>query len=150
MIKEYRLKFLQIQAVKNGEDIITDDGVFLRNEMLTEPPYHARSFAYCSDTAYYEKNMSLLQNVDLLYHEATFLDADRDLAKITGHSTALQAAKLAQKSAAGKLLIGHFSNRYKYLSAFLNEARSVFPETELAEELKTYTIPLRREKRLLH
>jgi len=150
LVEKYQFSIKQIQAVKAGEDITNDSGDLLRNELLTEPPYYPRSFAYCSDTSYYEKNVEILRNIDLLYHEATFLDPDKDLAKLTGHSTALQAAKLAAKAGVRELIIGHFSNRYKQTSAFLREACAIFPATKIAEELKTYTIELRREKRISH
>ncbi len=144
-IGRYHFSIKQIQAIKVGEDIQTEDGKYLKNSELTEPPYHARSLAYCTDTAYYEKNTDLLKNVDMLYHEATFLHRDKQLAKLTGHSTAIQAATLAKKAGVKDLLIGHFSNRYKNVNDFLIEAREIFPATQIANELQTYAIPLTRE-----
>lgn len=146
-IEEHTLSIKQIQSAKAGEDILTDNGILIKNADITEPAYHPRSFAYCSDTAIYKKNIETLKGTDLLYHEATFLNNDKQLARLTGHSTALQAAELAKTAEVRKLLIGHFSNRYKNIDDFLSEARSIFPETEAAEELKKYSIPLVREVR---
>jgi ribonuclease Z len=78
--------------------------------------------------------LNLLRYVDLLYHEATFSEEHRDRALITGHSTAKQAASIAKKANVKKLIIGHYSVRYKDLSMLLDEAREVFPETYLAKE----------------
>jgi ribonuclease Z len=83
------------------------------------------------------------QGVDILYHEATFADADRRLARETGHSTAVQAAKIALKAGAKRLVLGHFSSRYKDLTPLQDEARLIFPATDIAEEGKTFSIPLR-------
>jgi ribonuclease Z len=144
MIERFNLTINQIKAIKSGEDLILDNGERIRNNDLTEPAYHTRSYAYCSDTAYYQKNIDLLSGVDLLYHEATFLERDKQLAKITGHSTASQAAKMAQKINAGMLLIGHFSNRYKKIDDFLMESINIFPNSRIANELESITIPLTR------
>ena len=85
-----------------------------------------------------------MQGVDLLYHEATFATADKAVARETGHSTAAQAAKCAAQAGAGRLLLGHFSSRYKELDELLEEARAVFPATEIARELGVYDIPVKR------
>ena len=145
IVAGHKLSIQQVQDVKAGKDIQTEDGTILQNREVTEPAYHRRSFAYCSDTAYYEKNIDFLKDIDLLYHEATFLDRDKQLAKITGHSTATQAATLAKKAGAKELLIGHFSNRYKNPDEFLLETREIFPATRIANELETYAIPPTRE-----
>jgi ribonuclease Z len=144
-IDKFKLTVKQIQSIKAGRDILTDDGRVVKNKDLTEPAYHRRSFAYCSDTAIYEKNIDTLQGVDLLYHESTFLNRDKQLAKLTGHATAAQAATLATKVATRELLIGHFSNRYKNVMDFLTEATAIFPNTKIANELQKYPIPLTRE-----
>ncbi len=101
-----------------------------------------RSYAYLSDTMPSAKAAELIQGVDLLYHEATFADTERHLARKTGHSTATQAAKIALKAGAGKLLLGHFSTRYKDLELIQNEARTIFPETYIATEGTTFGIPV--------
>ncbi len=101
-----------------------------------------RSYAYLSDTLPSPKAAGLVHGVDLLYHEATFTANDRRLARETGHSTSTEAARIALKAEAGRLLIGHFSGRYRDLSVLEAEARAVFPETYVAEERKTFSVPL--------
>lgn len=100
----------------------------------------ARSFAYCSDTVYTESILPHIQGVDLLYHESTFLESERNLAEKRLHSTAHQAAMLAQKAGVGKLLLGHYSARYADIQAFQAEAGEIFPQVELAREGLQLTI----------
>ncbi len=141
-IGRYGLGIAQITAAKRGEDLLNGDGSLLAsNSELTYVPYPPRSYAYCSDTQYSGKVASIVAGVDLLYHEATFADEDKSLAKETGHSTASQAAKAALTAGASRLLIGHISSRYKYETLLLDEARLVFPNTGIAEEMRTYEIP---------
>jgi ribonuclease Z len=144
-IEAHGLSVKQIRALKAGEGIITDRGIHLSHADATEPPCHRRSYAYCSDTMKYEKIVSYIRQVDLLYHEATFLERDKKLAKLTGHATAVQAATIAKKAAVGELIIGHFSNRYRNTEEFLDEAQSVFPTTRAAEDLCRYQFPPLRE-----
>lgn len=142
-IEEYGLGVAQITAAKRGEDI-TIDGSTIPNACLTYKPFTPRSYAYLSDTNYSGKAVSIVKGVDLLYHEATFAAEEKSLAKDTGHSTTHQAAKAAIESGAAKLLIGHFSSRYKDDTLLLNEARELFPETYLAEEGTTFEIPVKK------
>lgn len=146
MLNEYRPGIKQIHAIKQGEDLILESGKRIPNSRLTEPPHKLRSYAYCSDTSYYEKNIDLLNGVDLLYHEATFKQEDKKLAKQTGHSTTEQAAKFALKANIGHLLIGHFSARYKNRTELLDQAKAIFPNTEIASELLQFSVELSREK----
>lgn len=118
-----------IVEIKKGADFVQPDGSVIPNSELTLPPPRTRSYAYCSDTRPNEANLPLLQEVDLLYHESTFLHEDEKLARETYHSTSKQAAEFATKAGASKLLIGHFSSRYKQMSAFESEAREIFPDT---------------------
>ncbi|MCD8102707.1 MAG: ribonuclease Z [Alistipes sp.] len=143
-IAKHSLGIAQIVAAKNGEDITTAEGLTLPNGEITYVPYTPRSYAYISDTLYSGKVVKLVQGVDLLYHEATFSQADKATAKATGHSTAADAAKAALNAGAGELLIGHFSGRYKDTSLLLDEARQVFPRTSIAVEGRTYEIPLKK------
>lgn len=143
-VDAYGLDIARIVAAKRGEDIMLSDGRVIANGDITYRPYGPRSYAYCSDTNYSAKVAGLVAGVDLLYHEATFASSEGALARDTGHSTALQAARAAATAGAGRLLIGHFSNRYKDRSLLLDEARSLFPATEIAEELAAYDIPLRK------
>ena len=126
--------------LKRGKDIQLSDGYILKNENLTKPAEPSVSYAFCSDTRYFESIIPIIKNVDVLYHEATFLHDLKKLADYTGHSTALEAAKIARKANVKKLILGHFSNRYNDLSVFLNEACEIFPETYLPEQLEAVKI----------
>lgn len=129
------------ERIKNGEDYIDKDGRFFKNETITQTAPIPKSFAYCSDTIYLETIIPFIKNVDLLYHEATFAEDLRDMSKLKFHSTAKQAATIALKASAKKLVIGHFSARYSDLNILLNEAREVFSETILAEDLSVIDFP---------
>ena len=115
-------------------------GYLFRERPAGRIPYPPRAYAWCSDTQYSARVARIAHGVDLLYHEATFLDKDRHLAKETGHSTALQAAKVAAAAGVERLVIGHFSARYKDESVLLEEARSAFPGTILAKEGEKITL----------
>jgi ribonuclease Z len=127
-------------ALKKGNDYTAANGVVYKNDTLTTDSATPKAYAYCSDTLYNEQYFDQISNVTLLYHEATFLNDMLGRAKDTHHTTALQAAQIAVKTNAKRLLIGHFSARYKTLTELLDEARSVFPATELAIEGKTFSI----------
>ena len=126
--------------LKRGKNIQLSDGYILKNENLTKPAEHSVSYAFCSDTRYLESIIPIIKNVDVLYHEATFLHDLKKMADYTGHTTALEAAKIARKANVKKLILGHFSNRYNDLSVFLNEACEIFPETYLPEQLEAVKI----------
>lgn len=125
----------QIKLLKEGGDILNEDGtVKYQNSDYTKPAEKCISYAFCSDTLFHEPIIEIIKNVDLLYHEATFLDELIDRATQTNHSTAKQAGEIAKRANAGKLIIGHFSSRYKELDSILEESKAVFPNTILAEE----------------
>jgi len=123
-----------LPLIKQGQSFQASDGTIYRAEELTLPPKASRSYAYCSDTKYSEQYFASIQGVDLLYHEATFLNDMADRAAETYHTTALQAAEIAKAVSARRLLIGHFSARYRSLAPLLEESRSVFSDTILASE----------------
>lgn len=124
-----------ILALKKGEDIFDENGAILyRNRELTLPPKRSRSYAYCSDTIYNEDMVDQIKDVDLLYHESTFLDDQRERARETYHSTALQAGIIARKAKVNMLVLGHYSIRYKELEPLLKEAKEEFLNTILAIE----------------
>jgi ribonuclease Z len=133
-ISEYKIPVRDIAKIKHGADFILPDGSCIPNAELTLPPRAPRSYAYCSDTRPNKENISQLSGVDLLYHEATFAQEDASLAHETFHSTARQAAELAAEAGAGRLLIGHFSSRYKNISLLEKEAREVFPCTSAVND----------------
>ncbi len=142
-IATYQPSIEQIQKIKKGADLVTDSGKVIPNSELTTPPPLPRSYAYCADTAFHPPLAEVLKGVDLLYHEATFTEELRDWADKTYHSTAKDAAKIAQMAGAGKLIIGHFSSRYDADEPFVNEAQTIFPNTEAAVEGQKYSVNLK-------
>lgn len=140
MVEYHRLKPQDILKIKKGEDWTSDEGKVIKNKVFTYPSAPLRSYAFCSDTIYDERLAGIVKQVSLLYHEATFMQSMENRAKETFHSTTIEAATIAKKAKVGKLLIGHFSARYKDLEPMLLESRSVFKETDLAEEGRTFEI----------
>ncbi|AYO57904.1 ribonuclease Z [Chryseobacterium sp. 6424] len=139
------VKYPEIQTcdyhnIKSGKDFTLSDGYVLKNELLTTDPAKPVSYAFCSDTRYRESIIPIIKDVDVLYHESTFLHDLKEMADYTGHSTALEAARIARKANAGKLILGHFSNRYHDLQVFTDEARQVFPNTFLPKALEPIKI----------
>ncbi len=131
----------EIVNLKKGMDITDTNGkVKYKNSDLTKEPRPMRSYAYCTDTKYDEGIIPHIKGVDILYHETTFLHENENWAQTTFHSTSKQAGKIATKAEVGKLLIGHFSARYKDLDPFLVEARQEFKNTYLALEGQTFAI----------
>ena len=128
IIDKYSPSIKQINDLKNGKDIVIDNKK-LKNKDLTKPPPFPKSYAYCSDTMYFDNIVDIIKDVDLLYHEATFADDLELNAKERMHSTSRQAAVIAKKANAKKLIIGHFSARYKSVKILENQAREVFKET---------------------
>ena len=126
--------------LKLGKDFELKDGYVLKNEILTTEPSKSISYAFCSDTRYLEDVIPLIENVDVLYHESTFLHDLKEMADYTGHTTALEAARIARKANVGKLILGHFSNRYGDLTVFTDEAREVFPNSFLPKALEAVKI----------
>ncbi len=141
LIEPYNLTLREIGCFKNGEDVIREDGTVLPNNDFTYLPYSPRQIAYCSDTAPFTKLPEYVKGSDLLYHEATFGSELAPFAKETMHSTAEQAANTALLSGSKKLILGHFSSRYKSPASLLDEARKVFPESYLAEEGMKFEVP---------
>ncbi len=139
-ITEYKLSISEIVKIKYGADLRTEDGDIIKNEDLTTPSEKARSYAFCSDTIYLEKIIPIVKEVDLLYHEATFLQSEKKQAKLSYHTTAKEAGILAKKANVKQLLIGHFSARYKTLDELKDEAKTEFENTVLAYDGLTIEI----------
>ncbi|MCL6266416.1 ribonuclease Z [Flagellimonas myxillae] len=130
----------QFNNIKNGKNGVSKNGMEVPNAKLTQDPPKPKSYAFCSDTAYNEEVLPIIENVDLLYHESTFLESEAHLGTKTKHATATQAAQIAEKANVGKLILGHYSTRYKSIDLFKEEASKVFPHVELADDGKSFEI----------
>lgn len=139
-ITKYNLSISQIVAAKRGEDIELSSGEVIPNSELTYIPFKPRSYAYLSDTNYSAKAAERVKGVDLLYHETTYAQSEEMWAKGRGHSTTFDAAKVALKAEAKRLIIGHFSSRYKDHTVLRDECRTIFENTDIANEGDTFTI----------
>lgn len=134
MIDFYQVPVSQINNIKAGLDWTSPEGELIHNHLLTEPADPCRMYAYCSDTRYSPSIYNNIIGVNLLYHESTYTDDYHDLAVKYLHSTAKEAGQAASLCQAGKLLLGHFSKRYTTDKPFLDEAKTVFSNTQLANE----------------
>ena len=139
-IVKYNLSIAQIVAAKRGEDITLEDGTVVENSEITYLPFEPRSYAYLSDTSRSAVAAERVKGVSLLYHEATYTREFKHDAKERGHSTAADAAQMAVVAGAERLLLGHFSSRYKSPEVLLEEAKEIFENSALAEEGETYTV----------
>lgn len=129
--------FAGLQA---GEDFVTDQGDAIKNELLTDENVKAKSYAFCADTIYDETLVPIVKEADLIYHESTYPAAFAEKATERFHSTSKQAATIALKANAGRLLLGHFSAKFEVIDQFATEAREVFQNTEIATEGVTYLV----------
>ena len=126
--------------IKAGKDVVLPSGEIVSNLELTIPADKPLSFAFCSDTCYKPDIIPIIKDVDLLYHEATFLADREDLAKKTKHATTKQAAEIAKQANAKQLIIGHYSGRYNDINVFKAEAQEIFKNTNLAEPGKVFKV----------
>jgi ribonuclease Z len=133
-LEQYDIPVSQRLNIKQGADLTLPDGSVIPNNELTIPPVPARSYAFCTDTLFRKSIVPLVEGVNLLYHEATFAGDMEELAKKTFHSTSLQAAEIASLARVKKLVLGHFSSRYKSVDTLVEEARTVFPDTVAASD----------------
>jgi ribonuclease Z len=133
-LQQYNIPFSYYGKLKDGFDFKDVDGNVIANTELTIAARSPRSYAFCSDTIYDESIIEDIKGVNLLYHEATFMHDMADRAQATFHTTSIQAATIAKKAEVQKLIIGHFSARYRELQPLLDEAKTVFENTELAIE----------------
>ena len=139
-ITKYNLTIAQIVAAKRGEDITLEDGTVVENSELTYLPFEPRSYAYLSDTSRSAVAAERVKGVSLLYHEATYGSEFARDAKERGHSTATDAAQMAAIAGAERLIMGHFSSRYKSPEVLLEQAKEIFENSALAEEGETYSV----------
>lgn len=136
----YQIPLEFYPALQKGKDYVHPKGTIVPNEEVTFTPAPPKSYAYCADTLFTDSFIEKIKNVNVLYHETTFLKEFEDKAMMRHHSTTEQAAKVAELCGAKKLLIGHFSSRYEALDQFLAECKTIFSETEIAHEGVTFNI----------
>ncbi len=136
--EKYGIDRSQYNNIKKGKDVVLDNGKRIPNDSLTFDPPPPKSYAFCSDTAYNEKLVPLISEVNVLYHESTFLESEAHLCKKTKHSTARQAAQIAKNAKVGQLILGHYSTRYKSITPFKEEAKEIFESVELADDGKCF------------
>ncbi len=143
-IEKYGLSVAQITAAKRGEDVVLESGEVIANGELTYLPHQPRAYAYLSDTAYSERAAKMCQGVDILYHEATYSAEEGEIASKRGHSTTTEAARAATIAGAKRLILGHFSTRYKNLEELSTQARAIFAASDLAIEGQKFEIEKQR------
>ena len=137
-VQHYDIHTAYYQKIKNGGDITLDDGTVIENKKLSFDPNPSMSYAFCSDTVYNEDIVPIIENVDILYHESTFLESEASLAQKTLHSTAKEAANIALKANARQLILGHYSTRYDGLERFKKEAEENFSNVLLTDDGVTF------------
>ncbi|MEW7291966.1 ribonuclease Z [Aquimarina sp. 2304DJ70-9] len=126
------------RSIKKGKDAVLDNGTIIPNNELTDAPRPTKSYAYCSDTRYDEAKIPLIENATVLYHESTFLESHKHLCATTGHSSAIEAATIAEKANVGTLILGHYSTRYDNIEMFREEAKTVFENVEIGDDGKVF------------
>lgn len=137
-VQQYNIHTAYYQKIKGGGDVTLDDGTVIENAKLSFDPILSMSYAFCSDTVYSEAIIPIIKNVDVLYHESTFLESEAPLAEKTLHSTAKEAARIALKANAKQLILGHYSTRYDGIERFKNEAETIFTNVLLADDGKSF------------
>lgn len=137
-VQEYEIDPVYYQKIKYGSDITLEDGRVIPNTALTFDPETPKGYAFCSDTLYNEDILPLIEDVDVLYHESTFLESEALLAEKTMHSTARQAATIALKAKAKNLVLGHYSTRYESILRFKEEAETIFPNVFLGDDGQSF------------
>lgn len=138
LVEEANINIAYYRKLAQGFDVVNEDGILINNETVTKPATKPKSYAFCSDTMYKEDIVPIIKNVNVLYHESTFLEKHAHLGPKTKHSTAKEAATIAKKANADILLLGHYSTRYEGLNAFKEEAEEVFNNVELCEDGKVF------------
>lgn len=137
-VEKHQIDKAYFRNIKNGKDVVLEDGTVIGNKTLTFDPPKPKSYAFCSDTVYDPNLVYQINNVDVLYHESTFLESELHLAKKTKHSTAKEAAKIAKAAKVKSLILGHYSTRYKSIELFREEASSIFSNVLLADDGRTF------------
>ncbi|MGJ8550070.1 ribonuclease Z [Winogradskyella wichelsiae] len=138
LVNEANINMAYFRKLKQGFDVINEDGVLINNAKVTMDALPSKSYAFCSDTAYNEAMIPIIENCTVLYHESTFLDKNEALCKPTRHSTAKQAATIAKKANVETLILGHYSTRYNGYDEFRTEAQTIFENVHLAKDGKVF------------
>ena len=139
-LAKYNIPIDKYKSIKLGADYVNENNDVILNKILTKESHVSRSYAYCSDTVFFPKLINHVTKVDLLYHEATFHSDLAKRAKETFHSTSKDAAYVASMAKVNKLILGHFSSRYKNLDALFDDAKTLFKNVVLAKEMETWKI----------
>jgi ribonuclease Z len=137
-VAQHKIETCYFQNIKNGKNITLDNGTVIDNVDLTFDPIEPKKYAFCSDTVYNQRIISIIKNSDALYHEATFLESEEALATKTMHSTAKQAAAIAKAANVKQLLLGHYSTRYDSITLFEDEAKTIFENVSLSDDGKVF------------
>lgn len=137
-VQQYDIHVAYYQKIKNGGDVTLDNGTVIENAKLSFDPIPSMSYAFCSDTVYNEAIIPIIENVDVLYHESTFLESEAPLAEKTLHSTAKEAARIALQANAKQLVLGHYSTRYDGIERFKEEAETIFPNVLLGDDGRSF------------
>ena len=136
--EEANIDVCYYNKLKQGGDVTSKDGHLVKNSSVTLDPLPTQSYAFCSDTIYNEAMLPIINKVDVLYHESTFLEQDVDKCLRTGHSSAIQAATIAKMANVKHLILGHYSMRYANIDLFKEEAETVFKSVLLADDGKVF------------
>ena len=137
-VQNYDIDIAYYRSIKKGKDVVLENGEVIPNSELTLDPRPVKSYAFCSDTRYDEAKIEQIKEVTVLYHESTFLESHKHLCAKTGHSSAIEAATIAQKANVGTLILGHYSTRYENIEIFKDEANTVFDHVEVADDGKVF------------
>ena len=133
-VAKYKIEKCYFDKIKQGVNVTLDSGEVIENDLLSFPPDATKSYAFCSDTMYDESIVPLIKEVDVLYHESTFLDSEQQYTEKTKHCTAKEAAKIAKLANVKQLILGHYSTRYGSIEPFKTEAETVFDNVLLADD----------------
>jgi ribonuclease Z len=134
----YNIDVSLFKSIKKGKDVTSESGELIPNHLVTADPEPTKSYAYCSDTAFNQKMVPQISGATVLYHESTFLEDKAQLAFPTKHSTAKEAAQIAKEAGVKQLILGHYSTRYANINLFREEAATIFPEVDLADDGKVF------------
>ena len=137
-IEKHQIDTCYYQKIQYGGDVTLDDGTIISNAELSFEPDYEKSYAFCSDTVYNEEILPIIKDIDVLYHESTFLETEAHLAEKTMHTTAKQAAQIAKKANVKNLIMGHYSTRYGNIELFKDEAQTIFQNIHLADDGKSF------------